>query len=123
MVGVRVIIDDFVPAYIPLRNISDDYSVEAEDLKSINPREKIKIGMVIHARIVRINYRSHELVLSSRTSDLQDLNSEYSLPKDANFDETKLKELQDQMLNSSRNGDASYCNYSSRGKTHIHNSI
>lgn len=71
LIGVHVLVDQSVSGFIPVNCISDSYDVSKDHLASINPREKVKIGMVLHCRVVDINLKHQELSLSSRSSDLQ----------------------------------------------------
>ncbi len=77
-VGVRTLLDNGCTGFIPLKFISDSHVT--------NPEDRIKPGMTIHARIVRIDLERFSVELTCKTSDLRDLNDKWKQPRDEYFD-------------------------------------
>jgi transcription elongation factor SPT6 len=77
-VGVRTQLDNGCNGFIPLRSLSDN--------QVSNPEERIKVGMIVHARIRRIDVARFSVELTTKTSDLRDVDDKLKLPKDAFYD-------------------------------------
>ncbi|EDV22209.1 uncharacterized protein TRIADDRAFT_59208 [Trichoplax adhaerens] len=77
-IGVKVILDSGITGFISTKNISD---------KQIRtPEERVKIGMVIHCRIIKLNIDKLSVDLSCKSSDLADHDNQFSKPKDNYYD-------------------------------------
>lgn len=77
-VGIRVKLDNGLMGFIHLKNLS---SVPVS-----NPEERVKIGMSITCRILKVNYDRFSLELSCKSADLQDLDGIYAPMKDTYYD-------------------------------------
>ena len=76
--GVRTQLDSGLNGFIPLRLLSDNTVT--------NPEERIKVGMIVHARIKRIDVVRFSVELTTKTSDLRDEGDEWKAPKDPAYD-------------------------------------
>ncbi len=77
-IGVRTQLDNGCNGFIALKNLSDN--------NVINPEERIKVGMVIHTRVKRIDFEKLTAELTSKTSDLKDINDQWKPKKDPYYD-------------------------------------
>lgn len=62
------------------------------DTPVTNPDERIKHGQIIHARIQKIDFEKYRCDLTTRTSDLRDVENEWRLPRDRYYDFTAEEE-------------------------------
>nr|XP_014354517.1 PREDICTED: transcription elongation factor SPT6 isoform X2 [Latimeria chalumnae] len=77
-IGVKTRLDNGVSGFVPTKFLSD---------KTVKrPEERVKIGMTVHCRIMKIDIEKFSVDLTCRTSDLMDKNNEWKLPKDTYFD-------------------------------------
>lgn len=76
--GVRVRIDNGVSGFIHIRFISDK--------KVTNPEERVRPGMILHCRIIKIDIERFAVDLTCRSSDLADVNNEWRPAKDLYYD-------------------------------------
>lgn len=88
-VGVRCVLDNGCTAFLAIRNISDS---RVED-----PDERIKPGMTIHARIMRIDPDRFSVELTSKTSDLRDASDKFKPPRDESYDQDTMRYDQSQL--------------------------
>ncbi|XP_069767322.1 transcription elongation factor SPT6 isoform X2 [Narcine bancroftii] len=77
-IGVKTRLDNNVTGFIPTKFLSD------KNVK--HPEERVKIGMTVHCRIMKIDIEKFSVDLTCRTSDLMDKNNEWKLPKDPYYD-------------------------------------
>ncbi|XP_071501070.1 transcription elongation factor SPT6-like [Diadema antillarum] len=77
-VGVKVRLDNGIQGFIHTKMLSDS--------KVKNPEDRVKIGMTLHARIIKIDIERFQVDLTSRSSDLQDRNGEWAPPRDTYYD-------------------------------------
>lgn len=63
-VGVRVRLENNLNGFIHTKNISD------KEVR--NPEDRVKIGMTLHARILKIDIDRFQVDLTCKTSDLVD---------------------------------------------------
>ncbi|XP_073421622.1 transcription elongation factor SPT6 [Dendrobates tinctorius] len=77
-VGVKNRLDNGVTGFIPTKFISDKVVKR--------PEERVKVGMTVHCRIMKINIEKFSVDMTCRTSDLMDKNNEWKLPKDTYYD-------------------------------------
>ncbi|PIO16577.1 hypothetical protein AB205_0220990, partial [Aquarana catesbeiana] len=77
-VGVKARLDNGVTGFIPTKFISDKVVKR--------PEERVKVGMTVHCRIMKINIEKFSVDLTCRSSDLSDKNNEWKLPKDTYYD-------------------------------------
>ncbi|XP_041456554.1 transcription elongation factor SPT6-like isoform X2 [Lytechinus variegatus] len=77
-VGVKVRLDNGIMGFIHTKFLSDS--------KVKNPEDRVKIGMTLHARIMKIDIERFQVDLTSRSSDLQDRNGEWAPPRDTYYD-------------------------------------
>lgn len=77
-VGVKTRLDNGVTGFIPTKFISDKVVKR--------PEERVKVGMTVHCRIMKINIEKFGVDMTCRTSDLMDKNNEWKLPKDTYYD-------------------------------------
>ncbi|XP_059382416.1 transcription elongation factor SPT6 [Carassius carassius] len=77
-IGVRTRLDNAVTGFIPTKFISDKVVK--------HPEERVKVGMTVHCRIMKIDIEKFNVDLTCRTSDLSDKNNEWKLPKDTYYD-------------------------------------
>jgi len=76
--GINVRIDDNINGFIQMKNLSDKQVTK--------PEERVKIGGVVHARIIKIDPEKFSVDLTSRTSDLQDQSQSLRQNKDSFYD-------------------------------------
>ncbi|MCL4132324.1 UNVERIFIED_CONTAM: hypothetical protein GTU68_012793, partial [Idotea baltica] len=77
-IGVRARLDNGISGFIHIKNLSD---------KTVtNPSERVKRNGLIHCRIIKIDPEKFSVELSSRTSDLQDVDNKWRPPKDSYYD-------------------------------------
>lgn len=82
--GIRVQLDNQCQGFISLRNLSD---------KNVtNPEERVQINCTIHARVIKIEPDKFRCDLSSRSSDLRDVENKWSLQRDRYYDSTAEQE-------------------------------
>uniref|UniRef100_A0A8C7RH61 Transcription elongation factor SPT6 n=1 Tax=Oncorhynchus mykiss TaxID=8022 RepID=A0A8C7RH61_ONCMY len=77
-IGVRSRMDNGVQGFIPTKFLSDKVVK--------HPEERVKVGMTVHCRIMKIDIEKFNVDLTCRTSDLMDKNNEWKLPKDTYYD-------------------------------------
>ncbi|XP_053313046.1 transcription elongation factor SPT6 [Spea bombifrons] len=77
-IGVKTRLDNGVTGFIPTKFISDKVVKR--------PEERVKVGMTVHCRIMKINIEKFSVDMTCRTSDLMDKNNEWKLPKDTYYD-------------------------------------
>ncbi|KAL1252905.1 hypothetical protein QQF64_017598, partial [Cirrhinus molitorella] len=77
-IGVRTRLDNAVTGFIPTKFLSDKVVK--------HPEERVKVGMTVHCRIMKIDIEKFNVDLTCRTSDLGDKNNEWKLPKDTYYD-------------------------------------
>jgi transcription elongation factor SPT6 len=68
-IGVRTQLDNGITGFISLKNLSD-HSVR-------NPEERVKEGMSVHCRILRLNMEKFQVDLTSRSQDLADRDGKF----------------------------------------------
>ncbi|XP_039221449.1 transcription elongation factor SPT6 isoform X1 [Crotalus tigris] len=77
-IGVKTRLDNGVTGFVPTKFLSD---------KAVKrPEERVKVGMTVHCRIMKIDIEKFSADLTCRTSDLMDRSNEWKLPKDAHYD-------------------------------------
>ncbi|XP_076154074.1 transcription elongation factor SPT6 [Alosa pseudoharengus] len=77
-IGVRSRMDNGVMGFIPTKFLSDKVVK--------HPEERVKVGMTVHCRIMKIDIEKFSVDLTCRTSDLMDKNNEWKLHKDVYYD-------------------------------------
>uniref|UniRef100_A0A8B9HYD8 SPT6 homolog, histone chaperone and transcription elongation factor n=1 Tax=Astyanax mexicanus TaxID=7994 RepID=A0A8B9HYD8_ASTMX len=77
-IGVRTRLDNAVMGFIPTKFLSDKVVK--------HPEERVKVGMTVHCRIMKIDIEKFNVDLTCRSSDLADKNNEWKLPKDTYYD-------------------------------------
>jgi transcription elongation factor SPT6 len=77
-IGIRTMLDNGCQGFLSLKMLSDN--------PVNNPDDRIKVGMVIHARVREIQVDKFRIDLTSRTSDLKDLNDQFKPQKDRFYD-------------------------------------
>ena len=77
-VGVRAQLDNGCQGFIPLKFISD-HGVK-------NPEDRIKPGMTVYARLRRIEPERFSVELTTKTSDLRDIDDQWKPAKDQYYD-------------------------------------
>uniref|UniRef100_A0A4W5LS31 Transcription elongation factor SPT6 n=1 Tax=Hucho hucho TaxID=62062 RepID=A0A4W5LS31_9TELE len=77
-IGVRCRMDNEVTGFIPTKFLSDKVVK--------HPEERVKVGMTVHCRIMKIDIEKLSVDLTCRTSDLSDKNNDWKLPKDTYYD-------------------------------------
>uniref|UniRef100_A0A452QK89 Transcription elongation factor SPT6 n=1 Tax=Ursus americanus TaxID=9643 RepID=A0A452QK89_URSAM len=77
-IGVKTRLDNGVTGFIPTKFLSDKVVKR--------PEERVKVGMTVHCRIMKIDIEKFSADLTCRTSDLMDRNNEWKLPKDTYYD-------------------------------------
>ncbi|XP_001355099.4 transcription elongation factor SPT6 [Drosophila pseudoobscura] len=76
--GVRVRLDNGLPGFIHIKNLSD---------KQVrNPEERVRVAQMIHVRIIKIDIDRFSVDCSSKTADLKDVNNEWRPRRDAFYD-------------------------------------
>ncbi|XP_071546473.1 transcription elongation factor SPT6 [Panulirus ornatus] len=77
-IGIRVRLDNGISGFISIKNLSD---------KTVtNPAERVRRDGLVLCRIMKIDPEKFSVELTSRTSDLQDLDSKWKAPKDPYYD-------------------------------------
>jgi hypothetical protein len=56
------------------------------DSKVTDPEERVRLGQTIHCRITKINFEDFSVDVTSRASDLNDINGVWRPPKDPYYD-------------------------------------
>lgn len=78
-VGVRVRLDNGILGFIANKNISD---------KGVKrPEERVKHGMSLHARVLKLNMEKFQVDLTCKSSDLADKDGKFSPQKDLYYDQ------------------------------------
>ncbi|KAH8341802.1 hypothetical protein KR074_006796 [Drosophila pseudoananassae] len=76
--GVRVRLENGLPGFIHIKNLSD---------KQVrNPEERVRVTQMIHVRIIKIDIDRFSVDCSSKTADLKDVNNEWRPRRDAFYD-------------------------------------
>ncbi|UYV64588.1 SUPT6H [Cordylochernes scorpioides] len=89
-IGVRTRLDNGVSGFIPTKFLSDQHVRD--------PEERVKNGMIIHCRIMKINIERFSVDLTCRSSDLLDKNGDWKPNKDQFYDfeaEEKDRQIHD----------------------------
>ncbi|GAB6026482.1 hypothetical protein CHUAL_012908 [Chamberlinius hualienensis] len=76
-IGVRVYLDNGISGFISTKYISDKHVT--------NPEDRVKVGMTIHGRILKLDIERFSVDLTCRSSDLADKNSEFKPAKDTYY--------------------------------------
>lgn len=63
-IGIKVRLENNLAGFIHTKNISD------KDVR--NPEERVKVGMTVHARILKIDIEKFNVDLTCKTSELLD---------------------------------------------------
>ncbi|KAK7925731.1 hypothetical protein WMY93_008041 [Mugilogobius chulae] len=91
-IGVRSRLDNGVQGFIPTKFLSDKVVK--------HPEERVKVGMTVHCRIMKIDIEKFSVDLTCRTSDLMDRANEWKLPKDTYYDfdtETEDQKIEEEL--------------------------
>ncbi|EDV92238.1 GH24153 [Drosophila grimshawi] len=76
--GVRVRLENGLPGFIHIKNLSD---------KQVrNPEERVRVTQTIHVRIIKIDIDRFSVDCSSKSADLKDVNNEWRPRRDAFYD-------------------------------------
>ncbi|EDW66387.1 transcription elongation factor SPT6 [Drosophila virilis] len=76
--GVRVRLENGLPGFIHIKNLSD---------KQVrNPEERVRVSQMIHVRIIKIDIDRFSVDCSSKSADLKDVNNEWRPRRDAFYD-------------------------------------
>ncbi|XP_034662685.1 transcription elongation factor SPT6-like [Drosophila subobscura] len=76
--GVRIRLDNHLPGFIHIKNLSD---------KQVrNPEERVRVSQMIHVRIIKIDIERFSVDCSSKTADLMDVYSLWRPRRDAFYD-------------------------------------
>ncbi|XP_017852674.1 transcription elongation factor SPT6 isoform X2 [Drosophila busckii] len=76
--GVRVRLENGLPGFIHVKNLSD---------KPVrNPEERVRITQTIHVRIIKIDIDRFAVDCSCKSADLKDVNNEWRPRRDAYYD-------------------------------------
>ncbi|KAH8387846.1 hypothetical protein KR093_009870 [Drosophila rubida] len=76
--GVRVRLENGLPGFIHIKNLSD---------KQVrNPEERVRVSQTIHVRIIKIDIDRFSVDCSCKTADLKDVNNEWRPRRDAFYD-------------------------------------
>ncbi|XP_065663621.1 transcription elongation factor SPT6 isoform X2 [Hydra vulgaris] len=78
-IGVRTRLENGINGFISTKNISDKGCKR--------PEERVKVGMTLHARVIKINYERIQVDLTCKTSDLTDAHGNFSSPRDMYYDQ------------------------------------
>ena len=89
-VGLRTQLDNGCQGFIPLKELSDH-------------NEQVKIGMIIHARISKVEPKHLLVELTMKTDDLLDVDNNWKTPKDDFFDYV-AEEISQNKLNEEKEG-------------------
>uniref|UniRef100_A0A8C5F9L4 SPT6 homolog, histone chaperone and transcription elongation factor n=1 Tax=Gadus morhua TaxID=8049 RepID=A0A8C5F9L4_GADMO len=85
-IGVRCRLDNGVTGFVPTKFLSDKIVK--------HPEERVKVGMTVHCRIMKIDIEKLSVDLTCRTSDLSDRQNDWKLPKDTYYDfDTETEDL------------------------------
>lgn len=77
-IGVRTRLENGLSGFILTKNLSD---------KHVNaPEERVKVGMTLQCRILRVNLDKFSVDLTCRSSDLVDKDGKFSAPRDTYYD-------------------------------------
>ncbi|XP_003707816.2 transcription elongation factor SPT6 isoform X2 [Megachile rotundata] len=76
--GVRLRLDNGISGYIHVKNLSDKHVA--------NPEERVRVGQVIHCRIIKIEVERFSIECTSKSSDLLDKNHEWRPQRDVYYD-------------------------------------
>lgn len=77
-IGVRCRLDNGCSGFIHIKNLSDK--------KVTDPMERVKMGMTVHSRIVKIDIDRFQVDLTTRSSDLMDKDNQWKPQKDTYYD-------------------------------------
>lgn len=78
-IGVKLRLDNGLFGFIHLKNLSDKHVK--------NPEDRVRVGMPIHSRIIKIYVDKFTVDCTSKTSDLMDKNNQWRHPKDDYYDQ------------------------------------
>ncbi|XP_046421769.1 transcription elongation factor SPT6 [Neodiprion fabricii] len=85
--GVRLRLENNISGYIHIKNLSDKHVA--------NPEERVRIGQIIHCRIIKIEVDRFSVECTSKSSDLADKNHEWRPQRDPFYDmEAEQKDQQ-----------------------------
>lgn len=85
--GIKLSLDNGISGYIHIKNLSDKHVA--------NPNERVKIGQVIHCRIIKIEVDRFSVECTCKTSDLLDAKHEHRPQRDQYYDaDEEQKDIQ-----------------------------
>lgn len=76
--GIRLRLDNGISGYIHVKNLSDKHVA--------SPEERVRVGQVIHCRIIKIEVERFSVECTSKTSDLIDKNHEWRPQRDVYYE-------------------------------------
>ncbi|XP_053375824.1 transcription elongation factor SPT6-like isoform X2 [Mercenaria mercenaria] len=82
-VGVRARLDNGCTGFIHIKNLSDK--------KVTDPLERVKVGMMVHSRIIKIDIDRFTVDLTTKSTDLLDKENQWKPQKDLHYDMDKEK--------------------------------
>lgn len=82
-VGVRCRLDNGCSGFIHIKNLSDK--------KVTDPQERVKPGMMVHSRIIKIDIDRFQVDLTTKSTDLMDKDGQWKPPKDLYYDTDREK--------------------------------
>ncbi|XP_046634499.1 transcription elongation factor SPT6-like [Daphnia pulicaria] len=77
-IGVSICLENGLSGFLPMKCLSDS--------NVTNPEERVRLGQTIHCRITKINFEDFSVDVTSRSSDLNDINGVWRPPKDPFYD-------------------------------------
>ena len=77
-IGIKTMLENGLTGFIHIKNISSQLVLNLES--------RVRIGMTVTCRILDVNYEKFSLFLSSKSTDLQDSESKFSVKKDQYYD-------------------------------------
>lgn len=77
--GVKLRLDNAISGYIHIKNLSDKHVA--------NPEERVGVGQLLHARIIKIDVERFSVDCTSKSSDLADKSHEWRPAKDPYYDQ------------------------------------
>lgn len=77
--GVKLRLDNGISGYIHIKNLSDKHVA--------NPEERVGVGQMLHARIIKIDVERFSVDCTSKSSDLADKTHEWRPARDPYYDQ------------------------------------
>nr|MBE5727272.1 Spt6 [Cucujiformia] len=83
--GIKLMLDNGINGFIHIRNLSDKHVA--------NPEDRVRIGQLVHCRIMKIHVERFSVDCTSKSSDLSDRKNKWKPQRDRYYDQVAENNL------------------------------